>query len=537
MIASFLRHTYPILRMFFLFLVAFAAVASCSPGVGDATVEPNGPAGPAKADPSSPDGIAAQNPNRCDDPAWAVRRVIDLSLDEKVHVAVGTQILSIQVKQIDTVFDPVRQAVRRSRVQVDVDNESVWLESGNYTLPVKVGALQIDCPVNRDYYLNTNEDRWALEKDARLRLWLADCPFFPDVAFRYPAADRRWLDNRSQAGNEPTDDYLPFLKSIYYHSGVDFGGTKGIDRIIAAVTGWVVLADGEVLPGYENTPARLENDISGFRRDVVFVQDERGWFYRYSHLHSIAPSIELGQRVWAGEPIGMLGNQGTSGGWSHLHFEIILIQPSGRWGTESAYPYLWEAYRDLMKPALLAVARPHRFGVVGEPIQLSGSKSAGFTSELVSFEWEFTDNSQDTGEDVVRVYERPGFYTERLKVTDDLGNAAYDFAVVQIVDPNIFPPFYTYMHASYSPGRELHVGDDILFSVRVFGLCGGEETWDFNDGSDVATTVSGCFPFGDYASITHAYQTPGDYIVRVERTNNRGEPSIARLWVRVLDSE
>ena len=36
-----------------------------------------------------------------------------------------------------------------------------------------------------------------------------------------------------------------------------------------------------------------------------------------------------------------------------------------------------------------------------------------------------------------------------------------------------------------------------------------------------------------YARTAHKYAKPGHYIVRVERTNGRGETAIARLQVRV----
>jgi len=45
------------------------------------------------------------------------------------------------------------------------------------------------------------------------------------------------------------------------------------------------------------------------------------------------------------QKIGVLGKEGGSGGWSHLHFDIQSRQPSGKWGTQEAYAFAWEAYR------------------------------------------------------------------------------------------------------------------------------------------------------------------------------------------------
>jgi len=71
------------------------------------------------------------------------------------------------------------------------------------------------------------------------------------------------------------------------------------------------------------------------------VQDERGWYHRYTHLYSFDPSVKLGEHVVMGQKIGTLGKEGGSGGWSHLHYEILTLQPSGKLGTQEGYAFLW----------------------------------------------------------------------------------------------------------------------------------------------------------------------------------------------------
>ena len=41
--------------------------------------------------------------------------------------------------------------------------------------------------------------------------------------------------------------------------------------------------EGRTYAGYEDTPVSP-------RYDVVYVLDDRGWYYRYSHLHTISAS-------------------------------------------------------------------------------------------------------------------------------------------------------------------------------------------------------------------------------------------------------
>jgi murein DD-endopeptidase MepM/ murein hydrolase activator NlpD len=468
-------------------------------------------------------------------PLAPVRLVADLETGESQTLVLPSGgAVTLYLQQTGAESDSIRGAVRSSWIFIEVNGEPTRVDCGNYCLPIEVGGVRIDCPVTYALYENSDEDRWGLRKDARVRIWPKEGSLFGEAPLLYPVAGQRWLPNRSQAGNEPTDDYLPFLDAIYYHSGVDFGGCDGNESVVAAASGRVVLTNGEVLRGYANTPAVLQSHFGDIRTDVVFIEDERGWLYRYSHLHSIAPNVRLGEPIFAGDPVGLLGNEGASGGWAHLHFEIYSQQPSGPWGSEAAYAYLWEGYAAVDQPPLLAVARPHKFGVVGDFIELDGSRSVGFEGEIVDHEWTFTDGTTMKGAKVRRRYEQPGFFTELLKVTDELGNTAYDFVPVQIVHADPFPT-YTYMHAAHCPSKDIRPDDEVTFYVRVFGTAGGQEAWDFGDGSLIGITHSSIQPFTEYATITHTYDEPGDYLVRVERINKRGEPIVAQLWVRVSE--
>ncbi len=71
---------------------------------------------------------------------------------------------------------------------------------------------------------------------------------------------------------------------------------------------------------------------------MVYLLDDRGWYYRYSHMQTIEPAIAPGAAVRMGQKIGTLGKEGGSGGWSHLHFEITSRQPSGRGGLRKGTP-------------------------------------------------------------------------------------------------------------------------------------------------------------------------------------------------------
>src|SRR5262245_24134964 len=362
-------------------------------------------------------------------------RAVDLNVGEaqEVELANGKKV-TVKLLDLKEKRDELRDAVRRAEVQVEVAGEKITLVSANYRLPVRVAGVQIDCAVTKGYLKNNSEtvggkDPWGLDKDARLRLWPAGSPLKNPDTFRYPAK-QRWFASATQIANEPVHvdgGENALVKRIYYHYGLDIGGAEAMVELIAATDGLVISSGKAVLPGYDDSPVKP-------RYDVVYLLDPRGWFYRYSHLHRIAADIKPGAKVKMGQRIGLLGKEGGSGGWSHLHFDISGRQPSGKWGINEGYAFLWEAYVREAKPKVLAVARPHQLAAVGEKIVLDGSRSWSATGQITAYEWTFSDGQTATGKTTERIYTKPGFYSEVLKITDGAGRVDYDFGVVNVVD-------------------------------------------------------------------------------------------------------
>jgi len=269
-------------------------------------------------------------------------RVVDLDVGatERVQIADGK---SVTVKLLSTseTRDRVRSAIRDAHVDVEINGASATLYCGNYRLPAAVGGVQVDCQVTKAYYRDSNADHWALVKDARLRFWPAASPFMPAGSFVYPVR-QRWFATRTQMANEPTyvdDGERIASRRVYYHAGLDIGGAEGMVDVLAATSGLVVGVGKALLDSEKDnlSPHTQHND-------TIWVLDERGWYHRYTHLYSFDPSVNLGGRVDMGQKIGTLGKEGGSGGWSHLHYEILNRQASGRLGTLEGYAFLWEAY-------------------------------------------------------------------------------------------------------------------------------------------------------------------------------------------------
>ncbi len=463
-------------------------------------------------------------------------RVADVNVGESLTVTLhdGSR-ATVKLLDLKETRDTVCNAVRRAEVRVQVNGQTVSLVSSTYHLPVAVAGVQIDCPITKGYLQKSSkENAWGLLKDARLRLWPAGSPWIKPGTFIYPAK-QRWFATDTQMANVPVfvdGGELPGERNIYYHYGLDFGGAEGLVDVVAATDGLVVSAGTERLPGYDDSPVRP-------RYDVIYLLDDRGWFYRYSHLFKIDDSVRPGRRVRMGQKIGVLGKEGGSGGWTHLHFDIKCRQPSGLWGIQNGYAFAWEANQRENKPEIIAVARPHALAWTGETVELDATRSWSRCGKIEKFEWAFCDGTNAAGAKVKRTYDKAGEYNEILKITDAAGRVDYDFAVVQIIDKEHPDKLPSTIHAAFYPTCHINPGDEITFKVRSFRTQHGREVWDFGDGSPKVTVRSdgnaNVHDPNGYAVTTHRYKTPGNYIATVRRKNEHGHEAITHLKITVTD--
>ena len=146
-----------------------------------------------------------------------------------------------------------------------------------------------------------------------------------------------------------------------------------------------------------------------------------------------------------------------------------------------------------------------------------------------AYRWTLSDGRTVTTPTVSMTYAKTGTYSEVLEVKDSRGRVAYDFATVNVYSDSQDP---ITINASYFPSLEVKAGQALTFKVRTFGLIGGEETWDFGDGSPRRSTQSDGnaekLAKNGYAVIQHTYAKPGDYIVTV-----KNGAATTHLWVPV----
>ena len=465
---------------------------------------------------------------------------VDLRIGESQNVVLPNgEPVTVKLVGLEDFRDTLRGAVRRSEVKIEVAGQQVTLGSATYHLPVTVGNVQIDCPITKGYVarankLSANMDAWGLEKDARLRALARRC-----AGNRYEDVH---VPGAAEHGSRPARK-CRMSQAIWMveKSRERAASIITMASILAAPKGWLMSSPRRMvsssqsapieLPGYDGTPVAP-------RYDVVYLLDDRGWFYRYSHLHTIATNVKLGQRVRMGDPIGLLGKEGGSGGWSHLHFDISGRQPSGKWGIIDGYAFLWEANLQSDKPEVDRGRPAASFCGHRRKSDARWQRSRGQPrARSRRYEWTCTDGQTAVGERFERTYAKPGIYSEILKITDSAGAVDYDFAFVDVVDrehPEQIPPS---IHPAYAPTQGIKPGDTIKFLVRTFGTTDGEETWDFGDGSPKVTVHSdgnvAIHAKHGYAITTHKYDKPGIYLARVERSNDQGLTAVGRLKVVV----
>ncbi len=466
------------------------------------------------------------------DPISVRFQTIDLDIGQSAEVSLPDKTpVSIRLIQIDETRDTIRHALRKAVATIEVNGERGKVTCGTYHLPVRLGGVRIDCPVVKGY-VQKGRNPCAIDNDARLRIWPTEGPLLTPGTFRYPVA-QRWFASATIMDNEIGDGESPSHRPIYYHEGYDFGGADQLVPLRAATDGLVVSSRGEKL---EDLPPCVKP-----RGDVVYLRDRRGWLYRYSHLDSIDPAIELGKKVSIGQKLGVLGKKGASGGWAHLHFEMNRKFPNGRYGADSIYAFLLEAYRAEKALPLFACARPQKAAWVNEPVELDASTSwseAG--TDRLKFQWFFDDGTQASGPRVTKRYAKPGSYKETVRVTDAAGRVAYDFAEIRIINPDNPKAMPPNLHAAYWPTENLKVGEEIRFLARSFRPIGPDdyEEWDFGDGSPRVRVHSDGNQQGrhnpdGYAVTTHQFTKPGHYLVTVRCTNERGETAVDKLSVQI----
>jgi len=193
-------------------------------------------------------------------------------------------------------------------------------------------------------------------------------------------------------------------------------------------------------------------------------------------------------------------------------FDVTLTVEDDRGETHTA------TVRVTVADNLPPISRPgaDRFVAVGETITFDGSLSSDPDGAIELYQWDFGDDTPGgSGAVVTHAYARAGVYEVTLTVTDNRG--AEDSASLYVVvggaggpvDPVVPPTARISLPISGLAGAAISLSgaDSVAGDAAITSY-----SWDFGDGQT-----------GSGATLSHTWDTPGSYLVRLTVVDAAGE--------------
>ena len=222
-----------------------------------------------------------------------------------------------QVKVIRVVPEPT--AIARLRLQNDGNRNLAWADNTlagpiEVRLRVSRGAIASDpaLPARATVAARGSVVVAVLDASQSGELWLDALPGDPsakplDVEYRLPLRQAAFRIDQGYGGNfshtDPENRYA-----------VDFAAAIGTP-VLAAREGVVM----QVASDFDK--AGLKREKYGGRANLIRILHDDGTMAVYAHLRTEGALVRIGQRVRAGQQIGLSGNTGFTTG-PHLHFAV-----------------------------------------------------------------------------------------------------------------------------------------------------------------------------------------------------------------------
>jgi len=164
------------------------------------------------------------------------------------------------------------------------------------------------------------------------------------------------------------------------------------------------------------------------------------------------------------------------------------------------------------------------YGTLPLKVEFDGSKSKDPSKDIVDYEWDFNSDSvvDQDGAKAVKTFDQVGTFIVTLTVRDTEGNEANTTLNVTVTEPGIIAVISAVPQEGTAP---LIVQFDGSGSSAFDGSIVSYE-WEFGDGSPV--TVTG-------ASLSHKYNTVGNYTVRLKVVSNKSEQAETTLVIYVRE--
>ena len=142
-------------------------------------------------------------------------------------------------------------------------------------------------------------------------------------------------------------------------------------------------------------------------------------------------------------------------------------------------------------------------------VSFNGTGSFDPDGSIVSYAWNFGDNTTGAGPTISKTYNAMGNYTAALTVTDDSGLTATTSVPIQVVVPNL-PPIAVLSTSATTGFTPLAISFSGASSSDPDGTI-ASYAWTFGDGTTSAA-----------ATVSKTYSAAGTYNVTLTVTDNRG---------------
>jgi murein DD-endopeptidase MepM/ murein hydrolase activator NlpD len=189
----------------------------------------------------------------------------------------------------------------------------------------KLRTRGIRVPVDGTYGARTRAGVRILQRKLRMKATgIADAALLKRIGLKVRAVASTPATPAAPVAT--TAQYLKVFPVVgKYSYSNDFGAPRsqgshqGVDIIAKTGTALVACVDGTI-----SRLSRTETRLGGI---WIWITDARGNQYYYAHMDTIAPDLQAGSRVAAGQAVGTMGMTGDAKGTiPHLHFEI---RPNG----------------------------------------------------------------------------------------------------------------------------------------------------------------------------------------------------------------
>jgi len=162
------------------------------------------------------------------------------------------------------------------------------------------------------------------------------------------------------------------------------------------------------------------------------------------------------------------------------------------------------------------------FGYMNESIMFNASQSYDIDGTIVSYLWDFGDNTTSTNQTTPHIYPQKGNYTITLTVVDNDGEYDTDQTVAVVVES--LPPTTPHLTgpATGEPGQEyeFHVVSTDPEETKISYVF---------DWGDCTTFDSPFFPSATLLTVTHYWESPGTYSVSVTAYDESTQHSTAAI--------